>query len=90
VLRHATYCNTGHALALIDELMTTTGKEVAPAEEIVRAGDGFRLRGLEERVCLKCGERDGLWIAEVKSESEVPLDGLALNQCIGMTSTGRG
>lgn len=64
-------------------------KEKAPEGETAGADDGIRARGLAERVCLKCGSRAGVWIAEVKPESEVWLHDLALNQCV-MAATGVG
>ena len=85
VITHTTTCKTGRVL-IIDGLLETSdfnGEENAADLETNRAGDGIRLRGLNERVCLKCGERGGDWVAEAKPEGEVELSSLGLNQCVG-------
>lgn len=96
VLHHATSCNTGHVLALIDELTATVTdskeKEAAPAEEKLRAGDGIRLRGMEEQVCRKCGERGGMWGAEIYQigQYRIDLSLMGLNQFLSQAADGAG
>ncbi len=90
---HQSTCCTDRVLGLIGKISATptaepndsksSEKEKAPEGETAGADDGIRARGLAERVCLKCGSRTGVWIAEVKPESEVWLHDLALNQCVG-------
>jgi hypothetical protein len=65
-------------------------EETAPAGEDDHSGTGMGLRGLQERICLKCGKRGGIWNAEYSPLSEVYLSDLALNQCVGMATKGHG
>jgi hypothetical protein len=93
VIHHATSCNTGHVLRLIDELLAEPAfpnplpKEAAPAEETGRADAGTRPRGLNQRVCLRCGERDTgcAWMSHA-IEGDFDLSLLGLNQCISVAA----
>jgi hypothetical protein len=93
LLHHAKSCDTGHVFALIDELTATVTEfkeqEAAPAEEKLRAGDGIRLRGMNDGLCSKCGERGGIWGGEFFVD---PLDLtlLELNQIVGPGGGGVG
>jgi hypothetical protein len=95
---HAITCNTGKVLSLVTAITNMAvaqpsipqREETAPAGEDDHSGTGMGLRGLQERVCLKCGKRGGLWTAELKPEAEVWVADLALNQCVGMAADGHG
>ena len=92
---HAPSCRTVRVLDIVRRLLDTCdfeleGKEAAPDEEAARAGDGMRQCGLRERVCLKCGERGGPWIAEQRPYAEVVLSALGLNQCVSAGLEGAG
>lgn len=82
---HAASCYTGRVLGLLDALMSlelnSDGKETG--EETGRAGDGTRLRGLKERVCLKCGARGGRWMVAEVPAATFDLSQLGLNQLSG-------
>jgi len=84
-LPHTATCRTGRVLRiqadLIDTLYTHfTGKEHAPEGEKVCAGDGIRLRGLTDLVCLKCGARGGPDWKWEPCLNEANLELLGLNQ----------
>lgn len=95
-IHHATSCETGHVLDLIDELLTAPAfpnpqpKETAPAEEIGRADAGIRPRGLNQRVCLRCGELSGdfAWMRS-DLQKEIDISSLGLNECICVTPAGK-
>jgi hypothetical protein len=95
---HNPECNTGRVLGLVAALLAPVAaqvesmnrKEAGPAEEMGRAGDGARMRGLSTQTCLKCGARDGEWSAEAKPDVEVLLSKLALNQLVGAGQDGHG
>jgi hypothetical protein len=87
-LQHTNTCRTGRVLRIVDELCSTLdfkpgGKEAATGEKTDRAGDGIRLRGLTERVCLKCGAHGGHWIIAEVPAATFDVSQLGLNQLVG-------
>lgn len=95
---HAATCKTGRVLDVLLELMQAAakpalhenleGKYTAP--DLPGAPPNAPPRGLNARVCLKCGKRDGNWIAVQRPEAEVDLEMLGLNQCVGAGVNGDG
>jgi hypothetical protein len=81
---HAATCRTGRVLGILEALTSlavkSDGKETG--EEAGCAGDGIRPRGLVQRVCLKCGERGGIWQEELRPASEIQIHLLGLNQLV--------
>ena len=63
-IAHTANCSTGRVFAIVDKLTKLTRKEVPADQEPVRAGEGIRLRGLNDRLCPKCGKRGGEWLKE--------------------------
>ena len=86
-LPHTATCKTGRLLRVLGELAAlSVPRLLIRPEQEEEAGDGTRLRGLKERVCLQCGERGGAWNEEIRPEapqSAAALKALALNQCVG-------
>ena len=92
-LIHTPLCKTGRVLRIIDDLLAlypAPGKETAPGEE-TGTGGGVRPCGLNERVCMKCGQRGGKWTEEIIGSESEPFDVsvLGLNQCVRMTASER-
>ena len=85
-IQHARTCNAHRVQRILSDLfsldLNPNGKEAAPDGETGCAGDGIRLRGLAERVCLKCGARGGDWHAEKRPAGEIDLSLLGLNQLV--------
>lgn len=95
-ITHGPACRTGSVLRVIADLceaakFNSKEKEAVADGETTRAGDGIRLRGLADRVCLKCGERGGYWDAAVGAQgAEIDLALLGMNQCVGAGLAGEG
>jgi hypothetical protein len=103
-LTHAESCHVGRVLDILDRLavlqqeddsarpaMTTdpSTKDV-PGDGTNQAEDGTRPRGLNQRLCLKCGRRDGAWTTQELSAAEISLEFLGLNQCLNIKPQGNG
>jgi hypothetical protein len=73
-VKHSNGCWTGRVLSVIDALLDT--------DEDSAALDGAQPRGLNQRVCLRCGQSGGLWGAEPWAVPQ-DLSLLGLNQVIG-------
>jgi hypothetical protein len=69
--------------ALIALDINPTGKETAKDGETDGAGDGIRPRGLQHKICLKCGSRGGVWTA-AHHPGRADLSLLGLNQVVGV------
>jgi len=90
-LQHTATCKTGRVLRIVADLMTSVDfdrpsfdpnkKEATPDGETGRVDDGIRPRGLQQRVCLKCGARGGVWTREFLDKFP-DLSLLGLNQCV--------
>ena len=84
-IRHRATCSTGRVLGIIEKLCKTLQTNPleeggAAAEETAGAGDGIRLRGLDDLVCMKCGQRgDAGWSWE-PAVGALDLSLLGLNQ----------
>jgi hypothetical protein len=80
--QHTGICRVGRVVRIVEDLLRTA-KPKAERPEEVRAGDGIAPRGLNERVCLKCGARDGLgWSVADVPVGTVDAELLGLNQLL--------
>jgi hypothetical protein len=64
------------------ELKSQQAKEEAPTGETAAAGEGIRMPGMKHRICMLCGESQGVWEGEY-SDGSVDLSLLGLNQRVG-------
>jgi hypothetical protein len=71
---HAANCRTGRVLDVLLQLVQLAAKS--------SLADEARLKPLRERVCLKCGVRNGLqWLSREISEAEFRAQALSMNEC---------
>jgi hypothetical protein len=93
VIAHEPACKTGRVQRVVGKLfgliLNPNGKETTLDGETAGAGDGIRLRGLEEKVCLKCGWRGGEWHAELRPAGTVELALIGLNQLVTEAGDGK-
>lgn len=94
-IAHNPVCRTGRVLRVVAEILASPdfdlkGKETAPDGEGAQVGDGIRLRGLTERLCLQCGKRDGEWNSHFLFTKNFSHGALGLNQCVGVDDVGEG